>query len=151
MAGRPTRFFNLERARKPQGTPAHWGVTRERFGAGPPTPQQIDRGFREAREAQLESGVEIEKASADEQPFLRCPVCEADNSKYAVKCLNCSQRLDTDEARAWNERFWRERRGEMQVQRGAEQALEERQDQARNAQRALGEVLARQVAQTEGS
>lgn len=151
MAGRLTRFLNLERARKPQDTPAHGVVTRERFGGSQPTPQEADQHFREERQAQLESGVEIEKAGADEQPFLRCPVCEADNSKYAVKCLNCSQRLDTDEARAWNERFWRERRGQMQEQKRSEQALEERQDEARNTQRALGEALARQVAETEGT
>jgi hypothetical protein len=73
-----------------------------------------------AGEAQLE----IETASAGEQPFLRCPVCEADNSKHAVKCLNCSQRLDTDEARSWNERFWRKRRDEMQQEGRAEAAPE---------------------------
>jgi hypothetical protein len=127
VAGRLTRFLNLERARKPADTPHHEVVTKERFGGPPPTPQQVDRHFREEREAQLESGVEIETAPAGEQPFLRCPVCEADNSKYAVKCLNCSQRLDTDEARTWNERFWRKRREEMQQQGRAEAALEQRE------------------------
>jgi hypothetical protein len=151
MAGRLTRFLNLERARKPSDTPHHGVVTKERFGAERPTPRQTDQHFREEREAQLDSGVEIEKVSAGEQPFLRCPVCEADNSKYAVKCLNCSQRLDTEEARAWNEQFWRKRRGEMQEQRRAEGALGQRQEQARDAQRTLGEKLARQVAETEGA
>jgi hypothetical protein len=151
MAGRLTRFLNLERARKPSDAPQHEVVNKERFGGERPTPRQIDRQFREERQAQLESGVEIEQASAGEQPFLRCPVCEADNSKYAVKCLNCSLRLDTDEARSWNAEFWRKRRGEMQVQHRAEAALGQRQEEARDAQRALGETLARQVAESEGT
>jgi len=151
VAGRLTRFLNLERARKPADTPHHEVVTKERFGAPPPTPQQVDRHFREEREAQLESGVEIETAPAGEQPFLRCPVCEADNSKYAVKCLNCSQRLDTDEARTWNERFWRKRRDEMQQQGQAEAALEQRHGEALEAQRALGEMLGHQDSEREGA
>src|SRR5262249_43985292 len=37
------------------------------------------------------------------------PVCEADNSKFADKCINCQSRLGTEEVRAWNVKFWSER------------------------------------------
>src|SRR5438552_7893825 len=124
MAGRLTRFLNLERARKPSDTPHHGVVTKERF--------------RQEREAQLKSGMEIETASPEEQPYLRCPVCEADNSKYAVKCLNCSTRLDTDEARAWNEQLWKKRRGEMRQQQRAEAAHGQRPEEDLQSRRALG-------------
>src|SRR5213075_46124 len=99
MGGRLTRFLNLERPRKPGETPPH-GVANE-------------ARFREERRAQLESGIEVETGDAAEQPFLRCPVCEADNTKFAVKCINCQGRLDTDDVRVWNVTFWRQRVAEQ--------------------------------------
>jgi hypothetical protein len=95
MGGRLTRFLNLERPRKPGETPPHGVATEARF--------------RERRAAQVESGIEVETSDAAEQPFLRCPVCEADNTKFAVDCTNCQTRLDTEEVRAWNVKFWRQR------------------------------------------
>src|SRR5438034_715963 len=47
MAGRLTRFLNLERARKPSDTPHHGVVTKERFAG--------------ERKAQLESGGEMQR------------------------------------------------------------------------------------------
>ncbi len=101
MAGRLTRFLNLERARKPSDTPAHGVVSKERFtGEAPPAPIPADQAFRAEREAQLESGIEIETVKPAEQPFLRCPVCEADNSKYAMRCLNCQTRAERQKQKA---------------------------------------------------
>src|SRR4029077_2132593 len=107
---------------------------------GEPPPAATD--FQAERAAQLASGVEID-APSDEQPFLRCPVCEADNSKFAVKCINCQSRLDTDEVHQWNARLWAERQRQRALEPTppAPPAVEQ--------QRLLGEVLAKQVAQTE--
>src|SRR5438067_13440486 len=109
MAGRLTRFLNLERPRKPDDTPAHGVATKARFTGEEPPAASPDEIFRAEREAQLQSGVEIDTTDAAEQPFLRCPVCEADNSKFAVKCINCQSRLDSDEVRARNARLWQQR------------------------------------------
>ena len=78
-----------------------------------------------------------------EQPFLRCPVCEADNSKYAMRCLNCQTRLDTDEVHEWNARLWAER----QKQKAAEPAAAV--SQAVEQKRLLGEAIAQQVGERE--
>ena len=142
MAGRLTRFLNLEKARKPSDTPAHGIATRARFSDEPPAPA-AEESFRAEREAQLRSGIEVEAGSAAEQPFFRCPVCEGDNTKYAVKCINCQGRLDSDEVRSWNARLWKERRKE----RAQEPAVRPPPPPA--VQQQLGELLARQVAQTE--
>jgi hypothetical protein len=145
MAGRLTRFLNLERARKPDEHEPHVALTKERFGAEPPPPPD----FHAERAAQLESGIEVETASATRQPFLRCPVCEADNTKYALRCLNCGRALDTDEVRAWNEQYWARRRVQMEQEHQAEDKTELKREGARAAQRQLGEVLAQQVAEHE--
>jgi hypothetical protein len=145
MAGRLTRFLNLERARKPDDHEPHVVLTKERFGAGPPPPSD----FHAERAAQLESGIEVETASPLGQPFLRCPVCEADNSRYALRCLNCSRALDTDEVHGWNEQFWARRRVQMEQEHQAEGKTDLPPGAALDAQRQLGEVLAQQVAEHE--
>jgi hypothetical protein len=139
MAGRLTRFLNLERARKPDLTPPHGVVTRARFsGEEPPAPD-----FAAQRAAQLESGVELDAHPLTEQPFLRCPVCEADNSKYAVRCINCAAHLDTDQVRDWNARLWAERQKAAAAEPPPTPPL------LPSEQRALGEALAQEVAQRE--
>ena len=143
MAGRLTRFLNLERARKPGETPAHGIVSKDRFsGESPPAAEPEDL-FRAERAAQLDSGVEIDAHPDSEQPFLRCPVCESDNSKFAVKCINCQGRLDTEEVHQWNVRLW--------ARRQKARALEPRPPAPVDQQRLLGEAIARRVAETEGA
>ncbi|MCA1825987.1 MAG: hypothetical protein LC689_03480 [Myxococcales bacterium] len=129
MAGRLTRFLNLERPRKPGDTPPHGVANEERFRA--------------RREEQLRSGVEIDATDATEQPFLRCPVCEADNTRFAVKCVNCQARLDSDEVRTWNVRFWQARLvvRSQEAKRPAVDVVEQN--------RLLGESIAREVADHE--
>ena len=141
MAGRLTRFMNLEKARKPSGDEPEVPVTAARFSGEEAPPQQHD--FAAERAAQVESGVEIEKPSDAEQPFLRCPVCEADNSKFAAKCINCQSRLDTDAVHAWNAKFWQERRAQAAAQPAPPQVPLVEQN------RMLGEALAREVAERE--
>ena len=127
MAGRLTRFLNLERPRKPGETPPH-GVANE-------------GRFRAEREEQIRSGIEIETAGAAEQPFTRCPVCEADNTRFAVKCINCQSRLDTEEVHAWNVTFWRQRQVMAAAQPKPPEVVEQN--------RLLGESIAREVAEHE--
>ena len=143
MAGRLTRFLNLERARKPGDTPTHGVVSRERFSGESPPVVPPEDPFRAERAAQLDSGVEIDAHPDSEQPFLRCPVCESDNSKFAVKCINCQGRLDTEEVHQWNARLW--------AARQRARAREPRPPLAVDQQRLLGETLARRVAEREGS
>ena len=145
MAGRLTRFLNLEKPRRPGEAPAHEVATKGRFTDEAPPVAAPDDLFRAQREAQLRSGIELETESPAEQPFLRCPVCEADNSKYAARCINCQARLDSDEARAWNARLWQERRKAQEA--GAQPQLDAESLLAQN--RALGEALAREVGERE--
>ena len=143
MAGRLTRFLNLEKARKPGDTPAHGVVSKERFSGEAPPAVPPEDFFRAERAAQLDSGVEIDAHPDSEQPFLRCPRCESDNSKFAVKCLNCQRPLDTEEVHAWNARLW--------AARQRARAQEPRPPPAVDQQRLLGEAIARRMAETEGA
>jgi hypothetical protein len=129
MAGRLTRFLKLERPRRPDETPHHEVATAGRF-TGPP------------------SGMALEMDQG-EQPFLRCLRCEADNTRYADRCVNCQAPLVGDDVRTWNERLWAER----QAQRAREHAAalhEARTEQELLQQnRKLGEALAREVGERE--
>jgi hypothetical protein len=149
MAGRLTRFLNLERARKPADAPAHSVANKARFGDAPPADADPDELLRAERAARLHSGVEIETGGEADQPFLRCPVCEADNTRYAVRCNNCQAALDTEEVRAWNGRLWQKRRAEKDLEGKAEAGVEAERDRLRDQNRMLGEALAQQVAERE--
>ena len=92
MAGRMTRFLNLERPHGESLAPPAEVATRKRFEGG-------------------ESGIGVE-LDFGEQPFLRCPACEADNGRHAEKCINCQRPLQTAEVRAWNAAFWEKRKAE---------------------------------------
>lgn len=128
MGGRLTRFLNLERPRKADETPPH-GVANE-------------GRFRAEREEQLRSGIDVETPDATEQPFLRCPVCEADNTKFAVQCVNCQARLDSQEVRSWNAQFWQRRLSERAPVAPPPAVVVEQN-------RILGESIAREVAEHE--
>jgi hypothetical protein len=125
VAGRLTRFLNLERPRPASTEEPHAPVNARRFEARPEIELQRDFG---------------------EQPFLRCPSCEADNGKFAQKCINCSQRLDTPEAKIWNEQLWAARQAQA-----AQDAQTEfvHQQQLEADRRALGEAIAQQVGERE--
>jgi hypothetical protein len=128
MAGRLTRFLKLERPRRADETPHHEVATAARFTGAP-----------------SEMALETDHG---EQPFLRCPRCEADNSRYAERCVNCQSPLDGDDVRAWNERLWAERL----AQRAREQeALRESRTELEllRQNRMLGEALAREVGEHE--
>ena len=110
MAGRLSRFLHLE-----------------------PRPVS-DEAFKEERARDVASGLEVEPAQGG-QPFLRCPVCEADNSKFAEKCINCARPMQTADVLAWNQHLWK-KRTEVQIAPAEDQ-------------RKLGEAIAEEIAQRE--
>jgi hypothetical protein len=90
MAGKLTRFLNLEKPR-----PA---------GSDTEPPRAVANAARFGGEAPLaldESG---------EMLSLRCPSCEADNNRVAERCFNCQRALQTTEVHAWNEAYQRQRK-----------------------------------------
>src|SRR5579859_1539840 len=111
MAGRLTRFLNLEKRRPPRDEPAHDVVTPGRFTpeSSPPAPGPshpvMTPGRFDPPELQLSQ-------DHGEQPFLRCPSCEADNGRFAGRCVNCGGPLDTEAARTFNQQLWEGRRAE---------------------------------------
>jgi len=124
MAGRLTRFLNLERPHRPGDAPKHEVATTGRFAGEPPT-MALERDF-------------------GDQPFLRCPRCEADNSRYAERCQNCQTSLTGEDVRAWNEKLWAERKAQALLERAS--AAEARGADTRMRQnQLLGEALAREV------
>ena len=122
MAGRLTRFLNLERPHKQGDEPRHEVATTGRFTGEP-------------------SGLAVEH-DYGEQPFLRCPRCEADNSRYAERCYNCQAALTGEDVRLFNEKLWAERKAQAASSKQSVADLQEKN-------RALGEVLAREVMQRE--
>jgi hypothetical protein len=132
MAGRLTRFLNLERRRKPGAGPAHAVVTEGRFVPRPELELAPDHG---------------------EQPFLRCPSCEADNSRFASRCVNCGSRLDTEEVRAFNDQLWEGQHAQAEVDRVETLERQRKLESDRLAfteeQRELGESIAREVGERE--
>jgi hypothetical protein len=130
MAGRLTRFLNLERPHRPGEAPKHEVATKARFTGEP-------------------SGMALER-DMGEQPFLRCPRCEADNSRYAERCLNCQAPLTGEEVRAWNERLWAERKAQQSQEKSAV-AGDRTEELLLQQNRMLGEALAREVGERERS
>ncbi|HET9753468.1 MAG TPA: hypothetical protein VFP52_10925 [Myxococcales bacterium] len=125
MAGRLARFLKLEQPQKGAGGPQHEVATAARF-RGEPSGMALEPDF-------------------GEQPFLRCPQCEADNTRYAERCLNCQARLTGEDVRAWNAQFWAARQaGDVESSKS-----EMAQPLTPEAQRLLGEAIAREVGERE--
>jgi len=125
------RFLRLEPRKEGGEAPA---VDREAVDPA------IER-LRAERKERYASGMEIAEQAPEAQPFLRCAICEADNSRFAEKCMNCGAPLTTDEQRTYNEALWAARR--------AEQAAARPPPIDPKGNRALGEELARAVANRE--
>jgi hypothetical protein len=86
-----------------------------------PEAEAATAALRARRAALTESGIALDPQSDEQQTFLRCGVCEADNFRHAVKCQSCNTRLDTDEQRLFNRGFWARRRAEDAAARHAEE------------------------------
>ena len=147
-----SRFQRLERSRRAEGTARH--TTAERFRvieplASIPDPQGGDL----ARFAPpVERPLELQPRS-EAQPFVRCPSCRVASPLGARRC-GCGTALDTLEAVAFNTALWDRHRDEVtrheaeQTRSRTEQLEDARRRQEEN--RALGEALAREIAEREG-
>jgi len=145
MAGRFTRFLKLERPHQ-RGEQQTKVANADRFAPEEPrTPG---------------SGIAVDEESPDAQPFHRCARCEMDNTRFAQRCSNCGAELSTPEQELYNRQLWQKRRAEAAAE--AEAVKKMRQPPppldpelvrerlpAQDPRYALGEVLARQVADRE--
>jgi hypothetical protein len=150
-----TRFQRLERSR-----PAGEGATRttgERFRAIEPAAPiaeapEVPRGDLARFAPPVEAPLELQTPS-DAQPFVRCPACGVDSRLRTRRCA-CGTALDTLEAVAFNTALWdrhREDRAQHEVERERARA-EDLEDSRRQhqEQRAMGEAIAREIAEQEG-
>jgi hypothetical protein len=128
MAGRLARFLKLEQPQKVAEAPQHELATAARFRGEP-------------------SGIALEPDFGD-QPFLRCPRCEADNTRYAERCQNCQSRLTGEDVRAWNAQLWAARKA-ADVESAKSEPAQVAQALTPDAQRLLGEAIAREVGERE--
>jgi hypothetical protein len=103
MANRFARFLRLERPRESPGE-APKLANEQRFEH-----EEIER-LRSQRRQQFASGIDTLEEHPEAQPFARCAICEADNSKYALRCTNCGENLNTAEQRAFNAKLWEARK-----------------------------------------
>lgn len=147
-----SRFQRLERPRRAEEPERH--STAERFRAIEPLATIPDPHAGDlARFAPpVERPLELQTRS-DAQPFVRCPSCGVDSPLGARRCA-CGTALDTLEAVAFNTALW-DRQREEGVRHEAEQtrSRSEQLEDARRRQeenRALGEALAREIAEREG-
>jgi len=146
-----SRFQRLERSRRAEEPARH--TTAERFRVIEPLAAIPDpHGGDLARFAPpLERPLELQPQS-DAQPFVRCPSCGVDSPLGARRCT-CGTALDTLEAVAFNTALWDRHRDEV-ARHEAEQTRSraEQLEDARGRQeekRALGEALAREIAERE--
>ncbi len=163
MAGRLNRFLNLEGARpatQPSVRPASG-----RFANQAPTAAHAESAdasspveeMQRQRREQLTSGIALDDRADEEQPFTRCGQCETDNQRNAVRCTTCSEDLTTPMQRAFNEQLWQARREQARIDQSESEARaklqesEPRAPSAEAAQRALGEALAKEVREREGT
>ena len=158
MSERERRFLNLEpnAPEEPEGearAPVSGRFTNLTESGNPVAAPDA---LREARAAQLQSGLALDDHRDDEQPFVRCGQCETDSNREAVKCQTCGARLDTPMQRAFNAHLWQQRKAELAKEREAQAAAMEKAEltggEALEAQRhALGVSLAQSVREREES
>lgn len=147
-----SRFQRLERSRR-EGEPTRQ-TTGERFRAIEPlAPLPDARSGDLARFAPpAEPALQLEPRS-DAQPFVRCPSCGVDSPLGARRCA-CGTALDTLEAVAFNTALWDRHREEI-AHHDTERVRARNEDLAdvrrvQDERRALGEALAREIAEREG-
>jgi hypothetical protein len=150
-----SRFDKLERPREERKEDASEqsspGLTVGRFTPGGPSPTR-----EEAAEPTLErfaadgtQGLRTDRHADEEQPFIRCPVCERDWGRFDTRCGQCGEALDTEKAKAFNAALWAKRLAERKAetegaaQRAAES--EKQQQELGDARKAMAVAMAQQV------
>ncbi len=153
MSGRRSRFLNLEMGRKeaPGGAaptdPGRFDAL-EQPAAAPvaSSSPSVDR-FRPPVEQQ--ASLELSQSRPEDQPFIRCMRCEADNHALATFCAQCHNDLNTADQRQFNEKLWAQRRQEAAALQEQEEKFKQQKlaaDVPVPDQRALGEAIAATVA-----
>jgi hypothetical protein len=128
MAGRLTRFLKVESPHQGGEAPHHEVATKARFsGEGSGLATEPDLG---------------------EQPFMRCPRCEADNSRYVERCYNCQASLSGEDVKEWNARLWAERKAADAAMQAA-RPLAPASSPSPEELRARGEAIAQQILESE--
>ena len=152
-----TRFQRLERSRRPDSGERR--RTGERFQAiepEAPIPEVHGAGLERfappVGAPPVDAPLELQQRS-EAQPFVRCPSCGVDSPVGARRC-GCGTALDTLEAVAFNTALWDRHREEVtrhdadRERRRAEEIEDARRIQGER--RAMGEALAREIADREG-
>jgi hypothetical protein len=150
-----SRFDKLERPREErkddaseQSTP---GLSVGRF-----TPVDTAPTREESAERSLErftadgtQGLRTQRRADEEQPFVRCPVCERDWGRFDTRCGQCGEALDSEKAKAFNAALWakrlEERRAEAEGAAQREAAAAKQQAELDDAKKAMAIGLAQQV------
>ncbi|HEY8208363.1 MAG TPA: hypothetical protein VIG99_12825 [Myxococcaceae bacterium] len=131
------RFKHLETRRTERGGDDDAGKkTEERFARvekeqapdRAPSPANRPAAQRVARQVS-DQPLALETRSKEEQQFIRCMGCEADNSRYAQSCVHCGSALWTDEVRDYNEKFWRQRQTEVAQEKQEVEQIHARKEQ----------------------
>jgi hypothetical protein len=155
-----SRFDKLERQRpedsEREEKPRSQGAALGRFDgeapharpesqdASPPAPTTLERF-----EADGSQGLRMDRHSDEEQPFIRCPVCERDWGRFDTRCGQCGEALDTPKASDFNQALWAKRLAERKDEQDgvAQRALEQEQQQRELAQDKvrMGRAIAQQV------
>ena len=147
-----SRFQRLERSRRAEEPARH--ATAERFRVIEPQSSipEPQGGDLVRFVPPVEPPLEVQPRS-DAQPFIRCPSCGVDSPLGTRRCA-CGTALDTLEAVAFNTALWDRHRQEV-AEHEAEQSRsrgEQLEDARRREEqnRALGEAIAREIAEQEG-
>ena len=75
-------------------------------------PDAIAAKLRAQRYKAMESGVDLDQGDAEDLPFRRCAVCEADSHRAAEVCGSCGAELTTADQQAYNRAYWAKRRAD---------------------------------------
>jgi hypothetical protein len=145
MSSRSRRFERLERERPAASeAPPQGAGLGERFAAvtgdAPVAGDAVARGT--SAEARFRTEAPAEKPlrllELDQgQPFVRCARCRRDAYRTAASCTFCGADLDTQEQRAYNEAYWKDRQADDTEQRAE---LERLRAARETAERELAEA-----------
>jgi hypothetical protein len=153
-----SRFDKLERPREERKEDASEqsspGLTIGRFTPEGPSPAREEAAAPslERFAADGTQGLRTDRHADEEQPFIRCPVCERDWGRFDTRCGQCGEALDTEKAKAFNAALWAKRLAERKAEtegaarRAAENAKQEQK--LGDARKAMAVAMAQQVKQS---
>lgn len=123
MAGKLSRFLNLERLRERrqialQKRPAeHLRFNALQVEKAAPEELGLSSAHVQRFEAPAQAGLELATKDEESQPFVRCCGCAADSSRFSSHCAQCGADLQTPEQLAYNQTLWQARRRDQELER----------------------------------